>query len=212
MADGPSGKLITLEGVEGAGKSTQVSTIKAAIEALGHSVLVTREPGGTTLAEAIRGLLLDGGSMPEMTELLLMFAARHSHCAEKIEPALAAGEWVICDRFVDASYAYQGAGRGIEDVHIKALEDMVLRGREPDLVLVFDLPVELGLVRTQKRGDENRFEREDVAFMNRVREAYLRRARTEPHRYIVVDASQDEASVSTTVHASIIEKFKQHGH
>ena len=192
-----TGKLITLEGVEGAGKSSQVPHLKMLLETAGKTVLTTREPGGTPLAEAIRSVLLDGDDMPAMTELLLMFAARSSHYCEKIKPALTAGTWVICDRFIDASYAYQGAARGIDDRHIQALEQMTLEGKQADLTLIFDIPVELGFERTRSRGQQNRFDQENVAFMQKVRDAYRTRAALAPNRYRIIDASQDMSSVKT---------------
>ena len=209
MTTALKGRLISLEGVEGAGKSSQVSYIQQLVEAAGHTAITTREPGGTPLAEAIRNVLLNGDSMPKMTELLLMFAARNSHYVEKIKPALEAGKWVICDRFVDASYAYQGAGRGVAAEEIETLEKMVLRGVKPDLVCVFDLDVELGFSRTESRGDQNRFDLEDVAFMQRVRETYLNRLSSEPGRYALIDAAQDMQSVSLQLEP-IIKKLISH--
>lgn len=192
-----SGRLVTLEGGEGAGKSTMARVVREWLESRGRSVVQTREPGGTPLAEAIRGVVLapwDEGVTPE-TEVLLMFAARAAHVANRIRPALAQGSDVVCDRFVDASWAYQGAGRGVDAAHLEALERLVLGDLRPSLTLVFDLPPEIGLARAKSRGDTNRFEQEALAFMTRVRQAYLQRARLEPSRYAVVDASKDMDAV-----------------
>lgn len=189
------GRLITLEGGEGAGKSTQAVFIRDWLQARGRLAVLTREPGGTPLAEAIRQTLLGGDAMPALCELLLMFAARASHVQTLIEPALSAGNDVICDRFVDASYAYQGGGRGIPDADIARLEALTLGQRRPDLVLVFDIAPEIGLARTAKRGEQNRFESETLAFQQRVRATYLRRAHAEPSRYAVLDASVSRESV-----------------
>ncbi len=197
------GQFITLEGVEGAGKSSQIDCIRTLIESAGHEVITTREPGGTKLAEAIRALLLDGDDMPAMTELLLMFAARSSHVEERIRPAIESGQWVICDRFVDASYAYQGAGRGIDAQVVNALEGMTLKGLAPDLTLIFDLPVEVGFERTRLRGQQNRFDHEETAFMNRIRDAYKYRAAKHPERYRVIDASAPMKDVSALVEKEI---------
>lgn len=200
-----SGKFITLEGIEGAGKSSQLGYIAGLLESAGHTVEQTREPGGTPLAEAIRELLLDRKSqgMPETTELLLMFAARAAHLAQRIRPALTAGRWVVCDRFTDATYAYQSAGRGLPADHVAALETIVQAGLRPDLVLVFDLPVELGLSRARGRGDSNRFEDEQVAFFDRVRSGYLERAARDPDRYAVLDAAQDVAGVRAQIREAL---------
>jgi dTMP kinase len=185
------GKFITVEGGEGAGKSTQLAYVRQRIEAAGIALTVTREPGGTPLAEQIRTLLLDhrNGDMASDTELLLMFAARAQHLAELIRPALAKGEWVLCDRFTDSTYAYQGGGRGIETHRIAQLEDWVQGGFRPHVTLLLDVPVEVGMARAQARGELDRFEREQQAFFHQVREAYLERARQEPERFKVIDAS-----------------------
>lgn len=197
------GQLITLEGVEGAGKSTQMATLCSVIENAGHKVILSREPGGTALAESIRSILLDGEGMPAITELLLMFAARSSHFSEKIQPALECGDWVLCDRFVDASYAYQGGGRGLPWEQIQALEAITLQGLSPDQVFLFDLPVEAGMARAKSRGDENRFEMEDLSFMQRVREAYLQRAKQAPSRYTIIDANADLDTVTLNAKKAI---------
>lgn len=185
------GRLVSFEGGEGAGKSTHARFAKEFLERAGRRVMLTREPGGTPLAESIRKVLLDSASngMPPMTELLLMFAARTAHIEGLIRPALESGADVICDRFVDASYAYQGGGRGIPVERIEALQAWVLGTLQPDRVVVFDLPPTLGLERTGRRGDQNRFEGESLDFLERVRQTYLQRARRSPDRYRVLDAS-----------------------
>ncbi|TAM09556.1 MAG: dTMP kinase [Nevskiaceae bacterium] len=187
-----AGRLITLEGGEGGGKSTHCATVAAWLRRRGRQVVETREPGGSPLAEALRGLFLrdwDEG-IDACTETLMLFAARAAHLHATIRPALASGRDVVCDRFVDASYAYQGAGRGVSRQWLAALEQQVLGATRPDLVLVFDLDPRIGLERTHQRGDENRFEKENLRFLDRVRNAYLDRARAEPERYAVVDATQ----------------------
>ena len=196
------GRFITLEGGEGSGKSTQAQRVGQWLRARGREVTLTREPGGTELAEAIRALVLrhwDEGVSAE-TELLLMFAARAAHVHALVEPRLAAGVDVVCDRFVDSSYAYQCAGKGVDARHLQALETMVLRGLRPDLTVVLDLPAEVGVLRARSRGDGNRFEDETLAFMQRVRAAFLDRAAAEPDRCVVVDAAGDVEQV----HARIV--------
>lgn len=187
-----SGKFITLEGGEGAGKSTNVAWIANYLRDKGKTVLVTREPGGTEVAEAIRAVLLspDLPAMNPDTELLLMFAARNEHLQQKILPALEQGTWVICDRFTDATYAYQGYGRGIPLSRIAALEDWVQGNLRPDHVILFDLDVNTGMARAQARGRADRFEQEQHAFFERVREGYQQRAGQAPERYPIIDASQ----------------------
>lgn len=183
--------FITLEGGEGAGKSTAAQFIRDWLLARGRKVRLTREPGGSPLAEAIRTVVLGDWpeGMPAETEVLLMFAARAAHLQATIQPALAAGEDVVCDRFVDASWAYQGEGRGIAAARLAELESFVLKGFAPDLTLLFDLPPEQGLLRAKNRGDTNRFEAEALEFQQRVRTAYLQRARAAPARYRIIDAS-----------------------
>ena len=195
------GRFITLEGGEGAGKSTQIKFISAWLQQHGRTVVQTREPGGSPLAEAIRGLVLGDWAegIDASTELLLMFAARAAHVAHRIEPALARGEDVVCDRFVDASWAYQGAGRGVAAEHLAALEKLALGALKPDLTIVFDLAPETGLARARSRGDANRFEAENLSFMSRVRAAYLERAHANPARYAVIDASQSLEQVQAAV-------------
>jgi dTMP kinase len=187
------GRFITLEGGEGAGKSTNARFIKAWLERQGRSVILTREPGGSPLAEAIRGVVLQSWEegVPPMAEALLMFAARSAHLEATVLPALAAGKDVICDRFVDSSYAYQGAGKGFSIARLEALEKMVLENLQPDLTIVFDLDPEIGLQRARSRGEQNRFEDETLAFMNRVRQEFLDRAAAQPARYAVLNAGRE---------------------
>lgn len=195
------GRLITLEGGEGAGKSTQAGFIRDWLQARGREVVLTREPGGSPLAERIRELVLGhwAEGISAETEVLLMFAARAAHLRATIEPALAAGRDVVCDRFVDSSYAYQGAGKGIATAQLQALEALVLKNLKPDLVLVLDLPPELGLARARQRGEANRFEDESLAFMRRLRDCFLQRAAADPARYAVVDASRELAAVQAEI-------------
>lgn len=184
-----AGKFITLEGVDGAGKSTHLGFVADWLRAQGREVLVTREPGGTPLGETLRELLLHR-DMDADTELLLMFAARQQHLAELIRPALARGAWVVSDRFTDASYAYQCGGRGIPVERVAALEAWVQRGFAPDLTLLFDVPPEVAEARRSVARVADRFEREADSFFSRVRSAYLDRARAEPARVHVLDARQ----------------------
>ncbi len=185
------GKFITVEGIEGVGKTTNIDFIHQQLQAAGRDVVLTREPGGTPLAEAIRGLLLDPAytGMDSTCELQLMFAARAEHLAKVVWPALEQGQWVLCDRFTDATYAYQGGGRGIDSGVIARLEELVQGDFRPDLTLLLDVPVEIGLARASKRGALDRFEQEKVAFFERVRNAYLEMAQRSPDRYRVIDAS-----------------------
>ncbi len=185
------GRFITLEGSEGSGKSTNLNYIHQRLQQAGIDVVLTREPGGTPLGESIRELLLDHRqqAMASDTELLLMFAARAQHLNELIIPALDAGKWVLCDRFTDATYAYQGAGRGIANERIALLEQWVQGALRPDLTFFLDLPVAQGLARAGERAELDRFEREEIDFFERVRQGYLSQAAEEPQRYRVVDAS-----------------------
>ena len=185
------GKFITVEGSEGVGKSSNLAFIEDYLRNAGITIVRTREPGGTPLGEAIRELLLDArqNAMCDDTELLLMFAARAQHLAEVIRPALAAGQWVLCDRFTDATYAYQGGGRGVSMERIRVLEDWVQGELRPDHTLLLDMPVAAGLERAGARSEPDRFEQEQHAFFERVRETYLARAQAEPGRIHVIDAS-----------------------
>jgi dTMP kinase len=204
------GRFITLEGGEGAGKSTNLAYIRDRLLAAGILVTVTREPGGTGLGEAIRSLLLDSGqtAMHPDTELLLIFAARTQHLQELILPTLARGEWVLCDRFTDATYAYQGGGRGLDMQRIAQLETWVQAGFQPHRTLLFDLPVDIGLQRAGRRGVLDRFEREHTAFFERVRESYLYRARTFPQRFRVIDAARQLGGVQAQLDPLVDELIK----
>jgi len=190
------GRFLTIEGIEGVGKSTQVARLSEGFNERGIAHVVTREPGGTPLAERIREMVLrnnaSGESMPPMAELLLMFAARAVHLTNFVEPNLRAGRWVVCDRFIDATYAYQGGGRRLNVEHIRRLETMVVGARRPDLTVLLDAPVEQALERVRRRnaGSADRFESERAEFFERVRDAYRTRAAAEPNRIAVVDASQ----------------------
>lgn len=203
------GRFITLEGGEGAGKSTHARSVGAWFEQRGRTVVLTREPGGSPLAEAVRELVLRDwteGVTPQ-TELLLMFAARAAHVAHRIRPALDANQDVVCDRFIDASWAYQGAGRGVADEHLHALERLTLGDLKPDLTLVFDLPPDVGLARAKRRGDANRFEAETLAFMERVRGAYLARAQADRNRYVVLDATRPVDEVQEQIAQALASRF-----
>jgi dTMP kinase len=198
-------RFLTIEGIEGVGKTTQVARLSKTLAERGIAHVVTREPGGTPLAEKIRALVLSPceESLPPVAELLLMFAARSVHLANHIEPNLRAGLWVVCDRFTDATYAYQGAGRRMNQDDIRYLESMVQGARRPDLTLLLDVPVDVGLERSRKRDAGktlDRFERERAEFFERVRGSYLLRARAEPERMAVIDAtaSMDEVAARIT--------------
>jgi dTMP kinase len=201
MSASKRGRFVTFEGIEGAGKSTQMDRLVQRLGDAGEPVVVTREPGGTALGEKLRGLLLDPdiGQMAAETELLLIFAARAEHLAQVIRPQLEQGAWVLCDRFTDASFAYQGAGRGLGSERVATLETWLQDDLRPDLVMVFDVPVEIGLERALARGKRDRIENEDVSFFERARSAYLERARCFPDRYRVIDAAQDLEAVSSDV-------------
>jgi dTMP kinase len=198
-----TGLFITLEGPEGAGKSTNREYLAERLRAEGIEVLLTREPGGTPLAERIREVLLTPGDevMNADTELLLVFAARAQHLAGVIRPALARGVVVLCDRFTDSTYAYQGGGRGLSLERIATLESFVQGDLRPDLTLVFDLPVEVGLARASVRGRLDRFELEGRVFFDAVRSAYLKRAEADPQRYRLIDAAQPLAQVQQSLDA-----------
>lgn len=191
------GKFITLEGGEGVGKSTNLQFIRDYLTAQGIEVYQTREPGGTPFAEKIRGLLLEHGteSVTMEAELLLVFAARAQHIQHCIQPQLQAGRWVLCDRFTDATYAYQGGGRQMDKTFIALLEERVQGGLRPDLTLLLDAPVAIGMQRAQQRAELDRFEVEKLDFFERVRGEYLHQAQQYPQRYRVIDASQSLAEV-----------------
>ena len=195
------GKLITIEGGEGAGKSTNITFIKEYVEEKGLTPVMTREPGGTVLGERVRQMVLspDSGEVAAEAELLLMFAARAQHIRDVIRPALEQGRWVICDRFIDASWAYQGAGRGIDSQYLAFLERWILAGLMPDMTLLLDLPVETGMARVSQRGASDRFEQEQLSFFERVRAAYRQRAEDCKDRFIVIDASQDLPRVQASL-------------
>jgi dTMP kinase len=203
------GKFITIEGGEGVGKSTQIAGLRDYLNTRNLEVIVTREPGGTPRAERIRELLLETSaeSMPPTCELLLMFAARATHVENVIRPALDRGAWVVCDRFIDATYAYQGGGRGFDADLIATLERAVLVGLLPDLTLLLDAPVAIGTARAQARNrtvsGADRFEREQVAFFERVREMYLDRARVDPGRIALIDATQSQEQVAQAIRDTI---------
>ncbi|HLS81804.1 MAG TPA: dTMP kinase [Steroidobacter sp.] len=199
------GKFITIEGGEGVGKTTQIAALRDLLTAQGLQVIVTREPGGTPRAERIRELLLENSAepMPVACELLLMFAARATHVHNVIRPALERGAWVVCDRFTDASYAYQGAGRGVAHDAIAFLEAFVQDGLRPDLTLLLDAPIDVGAARAAQRNSDvgvaDRFEHERRDFFERVRSAYLQLAHAEPDRFAVVDASATPGDVAEEI-------------
>ncbi|MDP1776882.1 MAG: dTMP kinase [Moraxellaceae bacterium] len=194
-------RFISLEGGEGVGKSTNLAFIAERLRATGLPVVVTREPGGTPLAEELRELLLTPRQEPVavMTELLMLFAARAQHCQQVIKPALESGAWVLCDRFVDATYAYQVSARGMSADAVASLEQLVLQGAEPDLTLLLDMPVSEGMQRAKARAAFDRFEQEQLAFFERVRAGYLARAAQAGERIRVIDASGSLAQVKAAV-------------
>ncbi|MGB5623365.1 MAG: dTMP kinase [Gammaproteobacteria bacterium] len=200
-----NGKFITLEGIEGVGKSTNLRFVATLLQERGHEVVVTREPGGTPLAERVREILLDHAdeAVPPLAELLLMFAGRAIHLENQIRPALQRDCWVVCDRFTDATYAYQGGGRGQSTERIAELELWVQRDFRPDLTLLLDADPAVGLGRAGRRGESDRFEIERRDFFSRVRETYLARARAEPARMRVIDASLPLAAVQDKIRKEI---------
>ena len=202
------GRFITFEGGEGAGKSTQLARAAEWLRARGVETVVTREPGGTPRAERLREMLLERNAeaMPRACELLLMFAARATHLENLVLPAVRRGAWVLCDRFTDATYAYQGGGRGLPMVHIDALVQIVHAGLQPDLTILLDLPVEAGMARARQRNGArgpDRFETEQREFFERVRATYLERAHSDPGRFRVIDAAADLEAVSGAVRAGL---------
>jgi len=196
-----AGKFITLEGIEGVGKSTNVEFVANLLAERGKSVVTTREPGGTQVGERIRDVLLNSepGTVPDTCELLLMFAARAAHLGEVIMPAVTRGDWVVCDRFTDASFAYQGGGRGLSDDVIFALESIVQHGFKPDLTILLDAPLDVSETRRAERGDRDRFEAEELEFFERVRAKYLEIAASEPGRVVIVDASRNLEQVQAAL-------------
>ncbi|MCB1615190.1 MAG: dTMP kinase [Pseudomonadales bacterium] len=185
-------KFITIEGVEGVGKTTNIQFIESLLEQQGIEFITTREPGGTPLAESLRSLLLEKRDEPVsgLAELLMIFSARAQHLEQKIIPALEKGVWVVCDRFTDATYAYQGGGRGLSVQVIEQLEQMVQGDLRPDLTLVLDLPVEQGMKRVSERTEQDRFENEDISFFHKVRDTYLSRIARQPERYALINAAK----------------------
>lgn len=200
-------RFISIEGVEGVGKTTNLKFIQQFFSDNGIPLYCTREPGGTPLAEDIRNILLhrNDEKIDQMTELLLMFAARTQHIAEVIKPALARGEWVLCDRFTDSSFAYQGGGRGIPMEIIEGLATLALEGFKPDFTIILDLPVDLGLERAQTRSEKDRFEQEDRAFFERVRSVFHARAKASPDRYCIIDTTPALEEVQADLHRVLTE-------
>ena len=195
------GLFITLEGIEGAGKSTAVDFIEDFLTKEGHDVIKTREPGGTVIGEQIREILLknENDTLTYDTELLLVFSARAQHIQEVILPALSSGKTILCDRFTDASYAYQGGGRGIDTSRISLLEKWVQGDLRPNLTLLFDLDVSIGMQRTKKRSDADRFEREEIIFFEKIRNTYLERAKKEPQRFRIINSASSLESVKEQI-------------
>ncbi len=192
------GRFVTFEGIDGAGKSTQIEVVAESLRARGVPLVITREPGGTPLGEKLRELLLTEAMSPEV-ETLLLFAARSQHLAQVIRPALAAGQWVLCDRFTDATYAYQCGGRGLGEDKVASLEQWVHPDLQPDLTLLFDIPPRIAAQRRALARAADRFETEEVSFFDAVRREYLRRAEREPSRFRVLDGTQAPAMLSATL-------------
>ena len=203
------GRFITMEGGEGAGKSTMMGRVADWLENAGHRVVRTREPGGTDLAEKLREILLDRNniSLSGRAELLLLFAARAQHLEELIRPALVRGDWVLCDRFTDTTWAYQGGGRGLPRDEIGSLETLVHGDLQPDLTLLLDLPVELGMKRAARRSQADRFEQESTLFFERVRNAYLERAEAAPERFAVIDAASNMEQVWSQIESVLHQRM-----
>jgi dTMP kinase len=199
------GCFISIEGVEGVGKSTNLEFVQSLLSQQGIPFVTTREPGGTPLAEKIRELLLDKNNeeMTDTTELMLVFAARAQHVESLIEPALNRGDWVVCDRFTDSTYAYQGGGRGMSFELIQQIDAVALSQYQPDQTILLDLPIEIGLQRASLRGELDRFERESTSFFDRVRRAFLCRAAEQPNRFVVIDAGQPLDDVQRGIEAAI---------
>ena len=197
------GRLITVEGIDGAGKSTHLPWLKELVERSGRQVWLTREPGGTPLGERLRELLLHE-SMAPLTEALLMFAARREHCEREIWPRLAAGTWVVCDRFTDATYAYQGAGHGLAVQKIVDIDRIVMGGFSPDITFVLDVPPAVGKARLADGRTLDKFESEQAVFFERVRSSYLARAAAEPERCRVIDSTQSRERVRAAIEAVVL--------
>ncbi len=199
------GNFITVEGIEGVGKSTNIDFLSSIIEEHGFSVLRTREPGGTPMAERIRKMLLEHGDepLPDIAESLLFFASRSLHICNTIRPALAAGQWVVCDRFTDASRAYQGHGRGLDLERINLMAEWVQEDLQPDLTILLDAPAQVGMERAAKRGAADRLDSEEAGFYQRVRNGYLELAAADPDRFAVVDASQELEQVRAAIAVEI---------
>lgn len=199
------GRFITFEGIDGAGKTTHLDALEQAWKQAGHEVVRTREPGGTPLAEKLRGLFLHD-AMDPLTEALLVFAARRDHIQSVIEPALARGAWVLCDRFTDATFAYQGGGRGFDQTVLGTLESWVQGALQPDLTLLFDLAPAIAAARLSAARQPDRFEAQDQAFFERVRAAYLARQQAQPARFAVIHADQAQADVAAQIQAILSQK------
>lgn len=205
IAPGRSGRFIAFEGVEGAGKTTQLNAVGAALREAGARVCETREPGGTAIGEQIRAVLLtiDNSVMTAHTETLLLMAARAQHCTEVIEPALRRGEWVLCDRFVAATLAYQGAGRGLPASDIEQLQRFAAGSTRPDVTVLLDVPVETGMVRRAEAGNVNRIDRTELAFHRRVHESYLEQARADPANWVVVNGLREARAITAEILAAL---------
>ena len=205
------GKFITFEGVEGVGKTTQIQLCEKYLKTKNISCLVTREPGGTKLGERIRDILLnnDGTEIDILAELLLMFSARAQHLQEVIYPALKTNLWVLCDRFTDASYAYQGGGRGVPFASINRLESTVQDGFKPDLTILLSGDIETGMRRVSKRGEKDRFELEEVEFFERVRHSYLKIAKANPERFAIVDSDQTIDKVALAIQSAMKQRLPE---
>ena len=202
-------EFITLEGIEGVGKSTAIQVVRRVLEDKGRDVIITREPGGTAIGEKVRDILLStqNNEMSPVSELFLLLAARAQHLAEVVSPALASGKCVVCDRFFDATFAYQGAGRGLDTSIIKSATELISPFFVPTLTLLLDAPVEVGFERIENRGHTDRFEEQNKVFFERIRASYLNRARLEPKRFCVIDASQSLGEVSNSIELILQDKF-----
>ena len=202
-------EFITLEGIEGVGKSTAIQVVKRVLEEMGRDVVITREPGGTAIGEKVRDILLStqNDAMSPVSELFLLLAARAQHLSEVVSPSLVSGKCVVCDRFFDATFAYQGAGRGLDTSIIKSATELISPFFVPTLTLLLDAPVEVGFKRIENRGHTDRFEEQNKVFFERIRASYLNRARLEPMRFCVIDASQSLGEVGNSIELILQEKF-----